>query len=185
MQGSVYHSLPLEEGKDLSLVVLGCDYVTAHRLTDGSEIWRLGGINPKAKYQNAFRIISSPVASDDLLVVPTARGQQVIAVKPGATGMIGPGSPFEQWRKAKGAPDVPSPLIHDGLIYLCGESGILLCLEAKTGKELYQMRLHNAKYRASPVYADGKIYLTGRDGFISVVKAGPTFELLGAESVAR
>lgn len=167
-----------QDGKEKCLVVLGCDYVTAHRLSDGGEIWRLGGINPKAKYQNAFRIIASPVAVDDLLVVPTARGQQVIAVKPGASGTIEPGSPFELWRNAKGAPDVPSPLIHDGLLYLCGESGVLLCLEAKTGKELYSKRLHSARYRASPVYADGKVYLTARDGFISVVKAGPKFELL-------
>jgi len=34
------------------------------------------------------------------------------------------------------------------------------------------------RYRASPVYADGKIYCTARDGTISVVKAGPKFQLL-------
>jgi outer membrane protein assembly factor BamB len=28
------------------------------------------------------------------------------------------------------------------------------------------------------VYADGKIYCTARDGYVSVVKAGPKFELL-------
>jgi outer membrane protein assembly factor BamB len=167
-----------QEGKEKSLVVLGCDYVTAHRLTDGSEIWRLGGINPKAKYQNAFRIIASPVAVDDLLVVPTARGQQVFAVQSGASGTIKSASPVPLWRNPTGAPDVPSPLIHDGLLYLCRENGLLICLEAKTGKELYNKRLHNALYRGSPVYADGKIYLTARDGYISVVKTGPKFELL-------
>jgi hypothetical protein len=43
---------------------------------------------------------------------------------------------------------------------------------------LYQKRLHNSRYRASPVVGDGKVYLTARDGTISVVKAGPRFELL-------
>jgi len=64
------------------------------------------------------------------------------------------------------------------LVYLCRESGVLICLDAKTGQEHYQQRLHAARYRASPVYADGKIYCTSRDGYVSVVKPGPKFELL-------
>jgi outer membrane protein assembly factor BamB len=68
--------------------------------------------------------------------------------------------------------------VRDGLVYLCRESGILICMDAKTGKELYQERLHSARYRASPVYADGKIYCTARDGAFTVVKAGPKYERL-------
>jgi outer membrane protein assembly factor BamB len=172
-----------QEGKEMCLVVLGCDYATAHRLRDGSEIWRLSGLNPKSNYNYAFRIIASPVAASDMLVVSTARGGQVVALKPGASGTIDPGSPFEQWRKPKGAPDVPSPLIHDGLVYLCSENGALACLDAMTGKELYKERLHASRYRASPVYADGKIYTTARDGYFSVVKAGPKFELLATNQL--
>jgi outer membrane protein assembly factor BamB len=165
-------------GKDAYVVVLGCDYATAHRLSDGSEVWRLGDLNPASTYDYNFRIISSPVATDDLIVVPTARGRTVVAVKPAATGAIKAGSTSEQWRKLRGSPDVPSPLVHGGLVYLCRENGVLICLDAKTGRELYQKALHRDRYRASPVYADGRIYLTSRDGTFTVVKAGPTFELL-------
>ena len=35
------------KGKDAYLIVHGDDYATAHSLTDGSEIWRVGGLNPK------------------------------------------------------------------------------------------------------------------------------------------
>jgi outer membrane protein assembly factor BamB len=165
--------------KDTSLVVLGADYTTGHRLEDGSEIWRLGDLNPKTKYSYALRIIASPVATPDQLLVPTARGGLVVALKPGASGLIKSGSPFEQWRTAKGSPDVPSPLLHDGLVYLQRENGVLICLDAKDGKELYNERLTSERYRASPIYADGKIYLTAREtGTISVVRAGRKFELL-------
>jgi outer membrane protein assembly factor BamB len=164
--------------KETSVVILGSDYTTAHRLKDGSEIWRLAELNPKAKYSTALRIIATPVAHPDLLVVPTARGGMVAAVKPGASGLITPGSPFELWRTAKGSPDVPSPLIHDGLVYLPRENGVLICLDAQTGKEHYSESLHRDRYRSSPVFADGKIYWTARDGTFSVVKAGPKFELL-------
>src|SRR5262249_4955132 len=144
-----------QNGQEMNLVILGCDYTTGHRLSDGGEVWRLGDLNPKNNYSTALRIISSPVASPELLVVPTARGGLVVGIKPGAKGMINAGGAFEQWRIAKGSPDVPSPLVHDGFVYLPREYGALICLDAKTGKELYQQRLHADRYRASPVYVDG------------------------------
>jgi outer membrane protein assembly factor BamB len=164
-----------KNGPEMNLVVLGADYTTGHSLKDGSELWRLGDLNPKSNYSSALRIIASPVVGPNELVVPTARGGLVVALKPGAAGEIKAGSEHEAWRITKGAPDVPSPLVHDGLVYLQRENGVLLVLDVKTGKELYNMRLGDGRYRASPIYADGKIYTVGRDnGTTSVIKAGPT-----------
>jgi outer membrane protein assembly factor BamB len=171
------------KGKDEYLVVHGNDYATAHSLKDGSEIWRLGDLNDKANYHPTLRFVASPASSADLIVVPTAKNGPVVAVKPTAKGAITAGSAFEQWRLAKGTPDVPSPLIHDGLVYLCGERGILVCMDAKTGKEHYKKRLHVGRYRASPVFADGKVYLTARDGTVTVVKAGTEFKLLATNQL--
>ena len=169
--------------KESYLVIHGCDYTTGHRLSDGSEIWRLGDLNSKEHYNPTFRLVTTPVAAEDLIVVPTCKSGPVIGLKPDARGAVNSGSSFEQWRKPGITPDVPAPVVHDGLVYLCREMGILICLDAKTGKEVYQQRLHGARYRASPVYADGKIYCTARDGTISVVKAGPRFELLAANKL--
>jgi outer membrane protein assembly factor BamB len=169
--------------KEEYLVVHGCDYATAHRLSDGSEIWRLGDLNPKSRYDRSLRFVASPVAVPDLIVVPTAKNGAVVALKPEAKGSIATGSPFEQWRKPHNTPDVPSPLVHNGLVYLCSERGVLSCLDAKTGAEHYQERLHSARYRASPVYADGKIYCTARDGTVSVVQAGPKFQLVSVNQL--
>jgi outer membrane protein assembly factor BamB len=164
-------------GKDAYLIAHGDDYATAHRLTDGSEIWRVGGLNPKDRYRGDLRFVASPTASPDLIVIPSAKDHPVVGLKPDATGLVEDGSPFEQWKKPNGTPDVPCPLIYDGLVYLCkAEDGRLTCLDAKTGEEKYSERLHSSKYRASPVYADGNIYLTAHDGVVTVVKAGPKFE---------
>jgi len=172
-----------DDGKETQIVILGADYATGHRIKDGSEIWRLGDLNPKAKYSFAFRIITSPVATPEALVVPTARGTHVVTLKPGVTGFVKAGSEFEMWRKSKGSPDVPSPLVHDGLVYLCRENGVLQCWDLKTGEEKYAGRLHATRYRASPTYAEGRIYLAARDGTFSVVKAGPKFELLATNQL--
>lgn len=165
-------------GKDKLLICLGNDYATAHRLEDGAEVWRVGGLNPKDRYDFSLRLVASPVATPDLIVVPSAKDGPVVGVDPAARGLVRPGSKYERWRMAHNTPDVPSPLVHDGLVYLCREFGMLICLDAKTGKRYYAHRLHAGRYRASPVYAGDKIYLTCRDGTFTVVKAGRKFEEL-------
>jgi outer membrane protein assembly factor BamB len=165
-------------GTETYLVTHGNDYAVALRLEDGQEIWRVGDLNPKGRYNRTLRFVASPLATADLIVVPSAKNGPVVAVRPQAKGYVAAGSPYEQWRMAKGTPDVPSPLIHEGLVYLCRETGALICLDAKTGKELYTERLHAARHRASPVYGDGKLYLAARDGMVTVVQAGPQFKKL-------
>jgi outer membrane protein assembly factor BamB len=171
-----------EKGSDAYLIVHGNDYTTAHRLDNGSEIWRLGELNPKTRYNPTLRFVASPVVTPDLIVVPTAKNGPVVGVKPTAQGTIGPGSNYEQWRRTRETPDVPSPLVHDGLVYLCRETGVLICMDAATGKEYYNQRIRSAgvsrRYRASPTYADGKIYCTARDGVVTVMQAGKEFQKL-------
>jgi outer membrane protein assembly factor BamB len=164
------------KGKQEYLITHGGDYAVAHSLKDGSEIWRVGGLNSTTNYNATLRFVATPLATPDLIVVPSAKRGPVVGVKPNAKGDVGPKSEFEQWRRPKDTPDVSSPLLVDGLVYLCGESGTLYCVDAKTGEEYYAERLHNARYRASPVYADGNVYCTARDGVVTVVKVGKQFE---------
>ena len=39
-------------------------------------------------------------------------------------------------------------------------------------------RIETERHRASPVYGDGKVYLTARDGVVTVIKVGPTYNVL-------
>ena len=165
-------------GADAYLITHGNDYAIAHRLTDGSEIWRVGDLNPKENYRPDLRFVASPVATPDLIVIPTAKSGAVVGVRPDATGLVTPGTTGELWRMERNSPDVPSPLVVNGLVYLCRETGVLMCLDAKTGKQLYSQRTHTERHRASPVYADGKVYLTARDGVVTVIKVGPTYNVL-------
>jgi outer membrane protein assembly factor BamB len=166
------------DGQREFLLVHGADYISAHRLKDGAEIWRCGGLNSKTSYNASFRFVASPVAVPGLIVVPSAKNGPVLGIRPDGTGDITNVKQQRLWIMERGSPDVPSPLIQNGLVYLCKENGDLICLDAKTGEKIYQERTHPGRYRASPVYADGKIYLTGRDGVVTVVKAGGTFEIL-------
>ena len=165
------------------LVVHGADYVTAHNLEDGSEIWRCGGLNPISSYNYSLRLVASPVATKGLIVVPSAKNGPVLGINPAAASGDITDSEWQVWKRQRGTPDVPSPLIYDGLVYLCRENGNLICLDAETGEEYYQERTHRHRHRASPVYANGHIYLTARDGVITVVKAGREFEIVASNAM--
>jgi outer membrane protein assembly factor BamB len=165
-------------GKEALLITHGNDYAIAHRLEDGSEVWRVGGLNPKDKYNPTLRFVASPVAVSDLIVIPSAKNGPVVGLEPNAQGLVMPGGKGEIWRMDHNTPDVPSPLVHDGLVYLCRENGRLLCLDAKTGTVHYNEQPYSLIHRASPVWADGKVYLTARDGTFCVIAAGPSYKLL-------
>ena len=172
-----------KKGKEAYLVVHGNDYTTAHELKDGAEIWRVGDLNPKGRYNPTLRFVASPVCLPDLIVIPTAKQQGVVGLKPGAKGKVNKGDKSEQWRLARGTPDVPSPLVHDGIVYLVGEGGSLTTLDAKTGKEIYKKQVNSDTHWASPVYADGKIYIQSWGGTTSVVQAGKDYKVLARNTL--
>jgi outer membrane protein assembly factor BamB len=63
------------------------------------------------------------------------------------------------------------------------DTGMLYCVDLKTGKEVYHERLQPARYRATPVLADGKIYLVARDGVVTVFKPGREFKILATNKM--
>jgi outer membrane protein assembly factor BamB len=89
------------------------------------------------------------------------------------------------WKYSKSLPNVPSPLVYRGVVYLLKEGGILTSLDAKTGEMLKQARLQGAPgdYYASAIAADGRIWLTSEEGKVVVMKAGPQWEVLRINSM--
>lgn len=84
------------------------------------------------------------------------------------------------WRYSKALPDVPCPLVYQGVLYLVKTGGIATSLNPATGEVLRQGRLRGALegYYASPVAADGKVYMISQAGKVSVLKADRDWELL-------
>lgn len=168
------------------LLTHGGDYTIAHSLKDGSTIWKLGGLNPHGDdYHPTLRFVASPGVAEGIVISPTAKNQPVFAVRPDRKGDLTGRDDAILWVMDRNTPDVPSPLIHDGLVYLCRENGNLICLERKTGKRLYEHRTNVQRHRASPVYADGHVYLTARDGQVTVVRAGREFEIVSKNRIGE
>ena len=175
------------DGKTRLLISHGADYTIAYNPTDGAEVWRKGGLNPqndpRKKYHRTLRFVASPTAIPGLIVIPTAKNGPVVAIRPDGKGDISNAKSQHVWTRPNNTPDVPCPLIHDGLVYLCRENGNLLCMDARTGQEYYHERTHRQRHRASPVFVDGKVICVARDGMISVVQAGKTFKMLAQNNM--
>ncbi len=165
------------DGK-LEVVITGADVVTGHDLTTGAELWRVNGLNPTNN--GAYRIVASPVVHNDIIIAPT-RVRPMLVLKPGGKGDVT--ASHVLWSFNDG-PDVPTPVTDGTYTYVVNDRGIMWCLEARTGKEIYgQQRLRPGTYSGSVVLADGKLYVTNEDGVTSVVKAGPAFEILAENAL--
>jgi outer membrane protein assembly factor BamB len=163
----------LRYGTNTEIVVTGGDVVTGHDPSTGKELWRANGLNPGN--DGSYRIVASPVVFGDLIVAPS-RERPMLALKPGGRGDVTKSHVL--WSSNNG-PDVPTPVTDGTYIYVVNDRGIVWCLDAKTGKEVYgRQRIRSGTYSGSPVLADGKIYLTNEDGVTVVMKAGPVFEVL-------
>lgn len=77
------------------------------------------------------------------------------------------------WRENSAIPEVPSPLLYQGRIFLVRNGGVVTCLDAATGRLIYRTRATGAggPYFASPVGAGGRVYLTSGDGVLIVLAA--------------
>ena len=160
------------------LVVHGADYATGHDLDSGKEIWRVGGFNPAETYNNFLRFVSSPVCSESLIVIPSAKNGPVIGLSPNADGKLENDSEAILWKLDKGTPDVASPVVSNGRVYLARENGVFMALDAKNGEVLYEERLLRDRHRSTPVVADGAIYLIGRDGKALVIADAKELKLI-------
>jgi outer membrane protein assembly factor BamB len=150
--------------------------ITAIEPRTGKVQWEACVFEPK----KAERAIASPVIAGDLVIgtcgFVTAQ-KHFVAVRPD-----GKGGAAEVWRIEKNVAYLPTPLVKDGAIYCCSELGVLTCIEAATGKQVWQQRLEG-KFSASPICAGNAIYCVSDTGDVFVVAAAATFKLLGRNAL--
>lgn len=101
-----------------------------------------------------------------------------IAVRLGGSGDVTRSNLL--WRYQKSLPEVASPVLYRGVLYLVRNGGIVTALDPGTGSVLKQGRLRDALdgFYASPVAGDGKVYMTSDAGRVAVVAAGSDWRVL-------
>ncbi|HMO15379.1 MAG TPA: PQQ-binding-like beta-propeller repeat protein [Pirellulaceae bacterium] len=172
------------DGAHEFLVTHGGDYAIGHSLEDGSEIWRCGGLNPPGRGYNPFlRFVASPVFADGMLIVPSAKNGPVLCLNTSLSDNVTDKEDAFFWKMPDGTPDVSTPLVANGLVFLTRETGALTVAKADNGEVTYSARLFAGNHRSSPVYAEGRVYVADRNGKILVFSAEAEPKLLATNDL--
>ena len=75
----------------------------------------------------------------------------------------------ELWRSNRHESGFPSPLVHDGRLYVVDNSANLSALDAKTGEKQWEISLGTVG-KGSPAWADGDLYVTEENGHFAIVR---------------
>ncbi|MEC5127603.1 PQQ-binding-like beta-propeller repeat protein [Verrucomicrobiales bacterium BCK34] len=176
-------SQPLIETRDGKRVFYsgtGCGNIVCVNLLDGTPIWRFqvskGGVN------------SMPLLDGDSLIaihgaenLDTTETGRLFAIKlpadydntGGVIDEVQKGAPLlpnsvEEWRAALEM-FTSSPVLHKGKIYQMVKTGSLFCVDAKTGKKLWEKKLANSQLHASPALVDGRLLVPTFPGDFYVI----------------
>jgi hypothetical protein len=160
----------LRVGEHDELVYNGSDHLIGYDPGTGVEQWRVSGTSGEA--------IPTVVVGGGFLFSASGRNGPTMAVRPGGTGDLT--ATHVVWRNLRGGPHVPSPLYHDGRLYIVNDTGIATCLDAADGHTIWQHRLRG-RFSMSPVGCRDRILVTNEDGHSTIFKAADRFEVL-AES---
>lgn len=167
-----YYSYPVIaniNGQRLLISGGGDGGVHAFKVNTGEKVW--------SHLFGSGSVNCSPVVQDNFVYI--GQGEENIGANTQGRVLcldasnVTNGQPKVVWQtdgiKAKFA----SPIISDGILYMCGEVGSLHALEASSGKELWKFQ-YGRNTKGSPVLADGKIYIAEVNSKFHILK--PTKE---------
>ncbi len=168
-----------QKGRD-QIVMNGQTAARGYDLETGKELWKCAG--------QTQRPCATAVAENGVAYVASGfRGAFI-----GAFDLTGQGDLASTkkvlWTQSKDTPDVASPLLSNGRLYYYKEkTGLLTCVEAKTGKTIYSAsRVPGVtKTYASPIAANGYVYLTDRNGTMVVIEDSPTLKVVATNELGE
>jgi outer membrane protein assembly factor BamB len=159
------------------VIVTATPKAMAYDYDTGKLVWEVSGLglNP----------IPLPVQHGDIVYVMSGyRDPKLMAVRLGRSGDL-TGTDAVVWEATRGLSYTPSPVLHDGKLYLLTDNGTVSCLDAATGKPFYlQTRLPMPyNFKASPLAAAGRLYLASEEGEVIVLKLGEAYEVMGTNTL--
>jgi outer membrane protein assembly factor BamB len=160
-------------GRD-QLISMGAFRVCGYDPDNGRELWFVD--------LPGFSNVPRPVFGHGLLFIATGfMKPELWAIRPGGTGNLTRSN--VAWKYAKQAPQKPSPILVGDQLFVLSDAGILTCLDAKSGRELWAERL-GGEFSASPVFADGHLFFCNQAGVTTVLKPGANFEVVARNTLA-
>ena len=155
----------IPRGNSNQMVSIGAKGVYSYDPENGKELW-------KAEHRG-WSIAPRPVYGEGLVFTMIDRDRpEMWAINPNGSGDIT--ETHIEWKETKRMPPRASPIFFKGLLYVVDRNGYISCIEAKTGKSIWQKRM-KGRFSASPILANNLIYFFNEDTVCTIIK--PTREL--------
>lgn len=134
------------------LVANGNPLVATYDPASGKELWRASLMDGD--------VATSPVLRDGVVYVANDRAKAA-AIRDGAAGDVS--SSHVTWTFEENLPDIVSPLCDGKCMLTVMGSGMITCLDATTGKKLWEHEL-GVPVQASPMLVGDVVCLTDQEG---------------------
>jgi outer membrane protein assembly factor BamB len=156
------------------VVAPGPDHCAAYDLATGEELWRV--VAP------GWSVVPQPTVYDGLVIYNRDYDHpELMAVRLGGAGDVT--ETHVAWRRQRGAPSTPTPLLVGDELFTVSDKGVALCLDARTGDEHWMRRI-GGNFSASPVYASGRILLLSEEGEATWIAAAKEFEVVAKNQIS-
>jgi outer membrane protein assembly factor BamB len=151
------------------MVLTGSKCVASYDPDTGKQNWIIDG--PTEQF------VSSMVLHDGVLLMTAGFPDHwVMAIEPTGSGNVTKTNVL--WSHKNEGGYVPSPVAHNGKMFLVDDKGIASCWDAKNGNKYWKERLSGSGHHASAVVSDNRVYLTADDGITHVLNASSEYEVL-------
>ena len=155
------------------VITAASNAIRSYDLDTGKVIWQCSGLSGN--------VIPCPVVhGDNVICMSGYQGYAALSIPLSLEGDVTESERIS-WTKERATPYIPSPVLYDGLLfYNQSNQGIVTCLDAATGEEMFgPSRLGQlGNLYASPVGANGHVYFCGRDGAVVVIKRSRELEIV-------
>ncbi|MBO7499245.1 MAG: PQQ-binding-like beta-propeller repeat protein [Bacteroidaceae bacterium] len=147
-------------GGQQAVIVMGNPAVTAYKVSDGEELWRVECLSGE--------VGASPCTADGIIYAASEYATCVaIRAADGET----------LWEAGDCLPECSSPVATKDKLYVATSYGAVCAYDAATGEVVKQHELTTPFY-SSPVIADGKVWLFSNSGKCYIFSAGKEFRLI-------
>jgi outer membrane protein assembly factor BamB len=164
------------KGRDL-LISNGSAACLAYDPLTGEEVWRV--------VRGAESTVPMPITENGIVYFYTGfmvdyeapNFTELLAVNPDGKGDITTTNILWRKRDNQAQTQMLTPVIKDGLIYTLNTRNMLMCIDAKTGTEVWSER-QRANFNSSPVYVNGNIWFFSVKGDVIAIRAGRKYEVV-------
>ena len=134
------------------------------------------------RYEDGFSNVPRPVFGHGLVYIATGFLAARAAGGPGRWNGRRHVARTSPGRSRAARPSLLRRILVGDELYVVNDLGILSCVDAKTGKVLWQQRL-GGNHSASPIFADGRLYFLSEEGVATVIAPGKTFQKLAVNEL--